>query len=65
MLIFPNTRQFCNDVVLLTMSRSLVHLAELAFSASTLLAGHQDEHLACKKLTDEVLARLSSGARSK
>jgi len=30
-----------------------------AFSALTLLVGHQEEHLACKKLSDEVLARLS------
>jgi len=27
-----------------------------AFSALTLLAGHQEEHLVCKKLSDEVLA---------
>jgi len=27
--------------------------------ALTLLVGHQDEHLACKKLSDEVLAWLS------
>jgi len=27
-----------------------------AISALTLLAGHQEEHLACKKLSDEVLA---------
>ena len=26
-----------------------------AFSALTLFDGHQEEHLACKKLTDEVL----------
>jgi len=51
--------------MMLTMSRARVHLAELAFSASTLLVGRQDEHLACKKLTDEVLAWLSSAARSK
>jgi len=30
-----------------------------AFSALTLLAGHQEEHLACKKLSDEVLSWLS------
>jgi len=29
------------------------------FSALTLLVGHQEEHLACKKLSDEVLAWLS------
>jgi len=27
--------------------------------ALTLLAGHQEQHLACKKLSDEVLVRLS------
>jgi len=30
-----------------------------AFSALTLLVGHQEEYQACKKLTDEVLAWLS------
>ena len=30
-----------------------------AFSASILLAGHQEEHPACKKLSDEVLVWLS------
>jgi len=29
-----------------------------AFSALTLLVGHQEEHLACKKLSDEVLVWL-------
>jgi len=29
-----------------------------SFSALTLLAGRQEEHQACKKLSDEVLARL-------
>jgi len=31
----------------------------VAFSALTLLVGRQEEHLACKKLTDEVLLWLS------
>jgi len=31
----------------------------VTFSALTLLVGRQDEHLACKKLSDEVLALLS------
>jgi len=31
----------------------------VAFSALTLLVGHQEEHLALKKLSDEVLAWLS------
>ena len=30
-----------------------------AFSALTLLVGHQEEHPACKKLSDEVLVWLS------
>ena len=30
----------------------------VAFSALTLLVGHQEEHPACKKLSDEVLAWL-------
>jgi len=35
-------------------------LQELAFSALTLLIGRQEEHLACKKLSDEMLAWLSA-----
>jgi len=31
----------------------------------TLLVGHQEEHLACKKLIGEVLATYLSGARCK
>jgi len=30
----------------------------ITFSALTLLIGHQEEHPACKKLNDEVLASL-------
>jgi len=30
-----------------------------AFSALTLLVGHQEENLACKRLSDEVLSWLS------
>jgi len=29
---------------------------EVGFSALTLLVGHHDEHPACKKMSDEVLA---------
>jgi len=29
---------------------------QIAFNAPLLLVGNQDEHLACKKLSDEVLA---------
>ena len=35
----------------------------IAFSASTLLVGCQEGHLARKNLTDEVLTWLSSGAK--
>jgi len=40
---------------------SYIHFSpkKLVFSALTLLVGHQEEHLACKKLSDEVLAWLS------
>jgi len=31
----------------------------IAFSALTLMAGHQEEHPACEKLSDKVLAWLS------
>jgi len=34
------------------------NIAVLAFSALTLLVGRQEEHLACKILSDEVLAWL-------
>jgi len=34
-------------------------LVEFAFGALTLLVGHQEEHLACKNLSDEVLIWLS------
>ena len=36
-----------------------------AISALTLLVGCQEEHPACKNLSDEVLAWLSSGAECK
>jgi len=36
-----------------------VHSMDIAFSALTVLVGCQEEHLACKKLSDEVLAWLS------
>jgi len=32
----------------------------IAFGALTLLAGHQEPHPTCKKLSDEVLASLKS-----
>jgi len=34
-------------------------VSDCAFSALALLVGHQEEHLACKKLSDEVLVWLS------
>jgi len=34
-------------------------LSSLQFIALTLLVGHQEEHLTCKKLSDEVLVSLS------
>jgi len=37
----------------------LIYLTIIALSALMLLVGHQEEHPACKKLTDEVLAWLS------
>jgi len=39
----------------MVMSRVL----EVAFSSLTLLVGRQEEHLACKNLSDEVLVWLS------
>jgi len=41
----------------LQIQNSTGHL--VAFSALTLLLGHHKEHLACKKLSDEVLVWLS------
>jgi len=45
----------------LLISKSIVPpvLVEFAFDALTLLVGHQEEHLACKNLNDEVLIWLS------
>jgi len=37
----------------------MLQLKKFAFSALTPLVGRQTEHLACKKLSDEVLAWLS------
>jgi len=36
-----------------------VSVSGFAFSALTLLVGHQEEHPACKQLSDEMLAWLS------
>ena len=44
--------------------KALLSLA-MAFSALMLLVGCQEEHLARKNLTDEVLAWLSFGAKCK
>jgi len=41
------------------MSIILYHQYVFAFSALTMLVGHQEEHPTCKKLSDEVLAWLS------
>ena len=43
----------------------ILHYISSAFSALTLLVGCQEEHPACKNLSDEVLAWLSSGAKCK
>jgi len=37
---------------------TLVYVKIFAFSALTLLVRHQEEHLVCKKLSDEILAWL-------
>jgi len=42
-----------------TNRKELTVFFKIAFSALTLLDGHQEEHRACKKLSDEVLAWLS------
>jgi len=36
---------------------------EITFSALMLLVGRQEEHPACKKLSDEVLVRLSAWSK--
>jgi len=44
-----------NEIIFLTvinMISILLYLSGDAFSALTLLAGHQEEHLACKNLSD-------------
>jgi len=39
-------------------------LARISFSALTLLVGHQEEHPACKKLSDEVVVCRQQGANN-
>ena len=50
-----------------TQRHSILLLGDyyVAFSALTLLVGCQEGHPACKNLTDEVLAWLSSAAKCK
>ena len=45
--------------------RIVLYMQSVAFSALTLLVGCQEGHPACKNLTDEVLAWLSSGSEFK
>jgi len=48
------------DAVALVSDLSLyITIIHCVFTALTLLVGHQEEHPACKKLSDEVLAWLS------
>jgi len=54
----------CNMIVLFVIE-AVLFVIEAAFSALTLLVGCQEEHLARKNLSDEVLALLSSGAKCK
>jgi len=49
----------CTTFKLKSLLFSSFHYRVIAFSALMLLVGHQEEHPACKKLSDEVLARLS------
>jgi len=49
----------CTTFKLKSLLFSSFHYQVIAFSALMLLVGHQEEHPACKKLTDEVLAWLS------
>jgi len=49
------TRLFAHVCLFVFM---LFELLTAAFSALTLLAGRQEEHMACKKLSDEVLVWL-------
>ena len=48
-----------------TVFKSLMLSLDNAFSALTLLVGCQEEYLARKNLSDEVLVWLSSGAKCK
>jgi len=41
----------------------IISLPNVAFSALTLLVGRQEEHPACKTLSDEVLAWLSAWSK--
>ena len=50
----------CHGEFIMYRYMSLFCFERIAFNALTLLVGHQEEHLACKKLSDEVLVLLSA-----
>jgi len=56
---FSDRLSFFSAIVLFPNCCSSLHIILFAFSSLTLLVGHQEEHLDCNKLTDEVLAWLS------
>jgi len=57
--MFTGGFQTTVSIQLVIMAYFALHLCIYAFSALTLLVGRQEEHPACKKLTDEVLVWLS------
>jgi len=57
----PTRQSPASGIKSCSVTHSFAHLSEdaIAFGALTLLVGHQEEHLACEKLSDEVLPWLS------
>jgi len=49
-------RDFGNSIIVTEFNSNYMRYHSLAFSDLTLLVGHQEEHPACKKLSDEVLS---------
>ena len=57
----PTRQSPASGIKSCSVTHSFAHLSEdaIAFGALTLLVGHQEEYVACKKLSGEVIAQLS------
>jgi len=59
-MFFSSLPVMVNKVIGYIISWLLLIFKSIAFSALTLLVGRQEEHPACKKMSDEALAWLSA-----